>query len=250
MKNKNYNKKDKINIPKQDLEFSDKQYLDLVGFVSHELKGILSSVVLNTYNLQNGLLGELNDSQKKTLKSISRNLDYLTTTVRNFLNFSRIEKQELSLNKFRCLLKEHIVDVSVDSYSQAAADKDIKIVNKIIPSLEVEVDSGLLQIALNNLLSNAIKYGREGKEIIISTELDKDKVIVEIYNQGEPIDKTDIDKLFKKFSRLRYRGTEKIKGTGIGLYIVKEIINEHNGDIWVEPKPEGNSFKFSLKVVQ
>ncbi|MCF7873302.1 MAG: HAMP domain-containing histidine kinase [Candidatus Omnitrophica bacterium] len=249
MNSKKYKKKDKLDISNQELESSDKQYLDLVGFVSHELKGILSSVVLNTYNLQNGLLGDLNPAQKKTLKSISRNLDYLTTTVRNFLNFSRIEKQELSLNKFRCLFKEDIVDVSIDSYSQAAADKDIKIINKAISSLEVEVDSGLLQIALNNLLSNAIKYGKEGREVVISTELDNNKVIVEIYNQGESIDKTDIDKLFKKFSRLHYRGTEKIKGTGIGLYITKEIINQHHGNIWVEPKPEGNSFKFSLEVV-
>ncbi|MCF7874433.1 MAG: HAMP domain-containing histidine kinase [Candidatus Omnitrophica bacterium] len=227
----------------------DRQYLDLIGFVTHELKGILSSVVLNVYNLQNGLLGDLNPAQKKTLKSISRNLDYLTSTVRNFLNFSRIEKDELFLNKIRCSLKSDIVDVSIDSYSQAAADQNIKIINKVSPLIELEADSGLLQIAFNNLLSNAIKYGKEGSEIIASSQVNKDEVIVEIFNQGDPIDQTDIDKLFKKFSRLHYRGTEKIKGTGIGLYITKEIIDKHHGLIWVEPKKEGNSFKFKLKVI-
>lgn len=227
----------------------NKQYLDLIGFVTHELKGILSSVVLNVYNLQNGLLGDLNPAQKKTLKSVSRNLDYLTSTVRNFLNFSRIEKDELFLNKIRCFLKNDIVDESIDSYSQAAADQNIKIINKVSSSLELEADSGLLQIAFNNLLSNAIKYGKEGSKIIVSSQASGGEVVVEIYNQGEPIDSVDVDKLFKKFSRLNYRGTEKIKGTGIGLYITKEIIDKHHGSVWVEPKKEGNSFKFKLKIV-
>ncbi len=228
---------------------NDKQYLDLIGFVTHELKGILSSVVLNTYNLQNGLLGDLNPAQKKTLKSISRNLDYLTSTVRNFLNFSRIEKDELFLNKIRCFLKSDIIDASIDSYSQAAADQNIKIVNNVSDSIELEADSGLLQIAFNNLLSNAIKYGKEGSEITVSSQVGQDEVIVEIYNQGDSIEQTDVDKLFKKFSRLHYRGTEKIKGTGIGLYITKEIIDKHHGTVWAEPKQEGNSFKFKLKVI-
>jgi len=72
-------------------------------------------------------------------------------------------------------------------------------------------------------------------------------VEIEVYNDGRPISAIDIDKLFKKFSRLDYEGEEKAKGTGIGLFITKEIIIHHGGKIRVEPKEKGNSFIFQLE---
>lgn len=226
----------------------NKRYLDLIGFVSHELKGLLSSIVLNTYLLQQGILGPVNAKQKKILQSIARNLDYLTVTVRNFLNLSRVEKAELVLSRTDLLLKEHVFDVSTEAFMHQALDKELKVTNNIDPSIEINGDAGLLQIVVNNLLSNAVKYARSGGCIQITSRVIEGEVEVTVYNDGTPIASVDLDKLFKKFSRIVYRGQEKVKGTGIGLFITKEIIERHGGRIWVEPQAEGNAFKFRIKM--
>ncbi len=234
---------------KEKVEILNTRYLDLIGFVSHELKGILSSIVLNTYLLKNKILGEINEKQEKTLASVSRNLDYLTVTVKNFLNLSRIEKAELQLTKNELLVKEHVFDITIESFLQQAKEKDIEIINNLDSGVKILGDAGLLQIVSNNLLSNAIKYAKVKGQIRISLEEKGDEIEVEVYNDGQPIESIDVDKLFKKFSRIIYRGMETVKGTGIGLFITKEIIEKHGGRIWVEPKASGNSFKFRIKKV-
>ncbi|MBU1043783.1 MAG: cache domain-containing protein [Candidatus Omnitrophica bacterium] len=230
------------------LEVLNRNYLDLVGFVSHELKGILSSIVLNAYNLRKGFLGPMNEAQKKTLVSMSRNLDYLSATVKNFLNLSRIEKDEIMLKKTMANLKEQIFDVAIESFLQLAQEKNMTIELQGDPDIVINLDIGLIQIVVNNLLSNAIKYGAEGGIIRITTKVKNSILEVEVYNDGRPIASIDTDKLFKKFSRLIYAGMEKVKGTGIGLFITQKIIEQHGGEIWVEPKNAGNSFKFTIKI--
>ncbi len=239
-----------IAASKEQVEVLNKRYLDLVGFVSHELKGILSSIVLNIYLLQNKLLGEINEKQEKTLRSVARNLDYLTNTVKNFLNLSRIEKGELALNKTELLLREHVIDVAVESFAQQAADKGVEVINEVAPGIKFMGDSGLLQIVANNLLSNAIKYGVPGGKIKLTSQIKKNMVQVEFYNDGKPIADIDLDKLFRKFSRLVYTGMEKVKGTGVGLFITKEILEQHGGTIWAVPRESGNSFIFQLEIMK
>jgi two-component system, NtrC family, sensor kinase len=233
-------------ISNQKLQQLNKDYLELIGFVSHELKGVLSSVVLNTYLLSDGILGEINEKQKKTLHSVARNLDYLTQTVKNFLNLSRIEKGELAVHKSRVTLKEQVFDISIDALLQAAQEKGMRIINAIALQTAVEADLDLLQIVANNLLSNAIKYGTKDGKIEFSARDLGDSVEVEVYNDGNPILDIDKEKLFRKFSRLIYNGMEKVKGTGVGLFITKEIIEKHGGKIWVSARAKGNSFIFQI----
>lgn len=236
-----------MNNADRELSDANKRYLDLIGFVSHELKGILSSIILNTYNLKNEILGPLNPIQKKTMASISRNLDYLNNTVKNFLSLSRIEKGQMELSRASIDLGFEVIEPSLEAFAQWIGEKKIKVNNKIGKGLEVKADLGLIQIVVNNLISNAIKYGLEEGNLFIDQKKLKGFFEIEIYNDAKPIERVDLEKLFKKFSRLLYRGTERIKGTGIGLFISKEIVEAHGGRIWVEPKDGGNSFKFTLK---
>ncbi len=231
------------------LENTNKDYLDLVGFVSHELKGILSSLVLNIYNLSKELLGPMNESQKKTLSSVSRNLDYLNAIVVNFLNLSRIEKDEMALKKTKVYLKKDVIDAAVESFSRLAQDREINLSNDVSEAISLDLDRDLMIIVFNNLISNALKYGVTGGQVQIKAEENKaNELIIEVYNDGEPIAPMDVDKLFKKFSRLNYAGMAKVKGTGIGLFITKRIIEQHAGSIRVEPRTGGNAFIISLKA--
>ncbi|MBU0580981.1 MAG: cache domain-containing protein, partial [Candidatus Margulisbacteria bacterium] len=180
----------------------NKNYLDLIGFVSHELKGILSSAVMNTYSLKDGYLGEVNEVQKKALNSISRNLDYLSATVKNFLDLSRIEKGELNVNLKDTLLKENIIDTATEAYEKQVQKKQMQLDIQVPEHLVVKVDPDLILIVINNLLSNAIKYGTEQGKIEISANKTGHKLIINVFNEGEPIKAEEENKLFKKFSRV------------------------------------------------
>jgi two-component system, NtrC family, sensor kinase len=236
-----------LDISNKKLEMLNRSYLDLIGFVSHELKGVLSSIILNTYLIKKGILGTVSDKQAKTLNSIARNLDYLSVTVKNFLNLSRIEKNEIEINKSELFLNEHVFKGAIEAFEQQLQEKNMTLVNKMPQGLRVHADSSLLQIVANNLISNAIKYGRAGGEIRITAQQEGGLVEVEVYNDGQPIHEVDIEKLFKKFSRVVYRGMESIKGSGIGLYITKEIIKLHGGTVKAIPREKGNSFIFQIE---
>ena len=229
------------------LTAANKNYIDLIGFVSHELKGILASAIMNSYAVRDGLLGMVNFKQRKALDSITRNLDYLEATVRKFLNLGRIEKGELAVNKTDLDLKKDVFDVSIDSLKAPAVRKNIEIDNQLDTNLRVHADHDLMQIVANNLISNAIKYGKEHGVIRIQSTQDATHVQVEVYNDSVPITQEQKDRLFKKFSRLETVETKKVKGTGLGLYITKQIIEKHGGQIWVEPRQAGNSFIFRIE---
>ncbi len=226
----------------------NKDYLELVGFVSHELKGILSSIVMNTYLLKDKILGDINEQQAKTLESMSKNLDYLAATVKNFLNLSRMEKGELKLTPVKLDLSRDIFKESIEAFRSQAQEKRMTIANDLPQGMHVVADRELMQIVANNLIGNAVKYGRGNGSIRLTARRQGEMFEVEVYNDGRPIADSDIEKLFNKFSRIIYEGMEKVKGTGVGLYITKNIIERHGGRIWVEPHENGNAFKFKIKA--
>jgi two-component system NtrC family sensor kinase len=221
-------------------------YLDMIGFVSHELKGIIYTASLNVYTLAEQYPGPLNPKQKEILSAVNRSLDYLSAMVRNFLSLSQIEKGQLVANRSEIYLKENIFDDVVETFLKQAAEKQIQMLNKIQPKLMAKADGDLIKIVGNNLVSNAIRYGSESGTVIVSAR-EKDGLIeVEVYNDGTPITAENAEKLFRRFSRLPGEALKQ-KGTGLGLFITKEILTAHGGGIRLETKPFGNSFIFTIK---
>jgi len=225
----------------------NKNYLDLVGMVSHELKGILSSAILNAYAVKDKFLGDLNEKQEKALASITRNLDYLTITVKRFLDLSRIEKGELVVHPSPLLLTEDVLTRAVESFSRQAQEKHIRIVCDAAGGIRLNADIDMLQVVANNLIRNAIAYGAPHGIIRISAAERGGMVEVEVYNDGTPIEAAGLQKLFRKFSRLDTSESKKVHGTGLGLFVCREIVEKHGGAIRCEPREHGNSFIFTIK---
>jgi two-component system NtrC family sensor kinase len=236
-----------LKIINEKLADANKSYIDLIGFVSHELKGILASAIINAYAARDGILGMVNFKQRKALDSITRNLDYLESTVHKFLNLGRIERGDLTVNKTEMDFRRDVFDVSVESLKPIAARKNITIENEVEQNLIVNADHDLMLVTANNLISNAIKYGRENGRIIIKSKINGTKAEIDVYNDSTPISDEQKERLFKKFSRLETAETKKVKGTGLGLFITMQIIEKHGGRIWVEPRQAGNSFIFEIE---
>ncbi len=237
----------KLSEREQNLNNLNKNYVDLIGFVAHELRGMLASAVMNAYSVRDGYLGLINFKQRKAINSITRNLDYLTAIVGKFLNLGRIERNQLNIHKSAINMNEEIFVPSISTLMPLAERKGMKIINKLTPNLKINADTDLMQIVANNLISNAIKYGHENGNIIVSNQDLNDKVEIDVYNDSEPITAEQKEKLFHRFSRLETPETKKVKGTGLGLYITKQIIEQHGGNIRVEPREKGNSFILQIE---
>jgi two-component system NtrC family sensor kinase len=240
------NRETSLNVKSEKLTELNRSYLDLISFVSHELKGILSSTILNAYTVRDGFLGMINFKQRKALDSITRNLDYLAETVKNFMNLSRIEKSELELRKRMINLKSDIFDFAIESFEKAIEERQMTVLSDIPADLAVEIDPDLFLVVANNLIGNALKYGYAKGKIEISVKTDAELIEVDVYNDGDPLTEAERERLFGKFSRLDDAKKKHIKGTGLGLFITKEIIANHGGTIRCESRPEGNSFIFSF----
>ncbi len=240
-------RQESLRVSNEKLAAMNKSYVDLIGFVAHELKGILASAVMNAYAVRDGYLGMVNFKQRKALDSVTRNLDYLDATVKKFLNLGRVERGELEVNKTELSLKKDVFDVSISSLAAISIRKKLTISNEIDPKLNVQADADLMQIVANNLVSNAIKYSPSAGQINVTSREINGKVEIDVYNDSTPISEEQRARLFQKFSRLDSPETKNVKGTGLGLYITKQIIERHGGDIRVEPREHGNSFVFQIE---
>jgi two-component system NtrC family sensor kinase len=230
-----------------ELAAANQRYLDLVGFVAHELKGILASVILNAYAVRDGFLGIINFKQRRALDSVTRSLDNLDATVKNFLNLSRIERGQLAMNAADLELREDVVRPAVEEFAPRAADQRMSIAVEIPAGLRVRGDQALLQMVFNNLIGNAVKYGEPGGTITVRAGDRGESVAVEVVNDGEPLTAEQRGRLFHRFVRLDTSATRRRRGTGLGLFITREIVRQHGGDIRAEARDRGNAFVFTLR---
>jgi two-component system NtrC family sensor kinase len=225
----------------------NRSYIDLIGFVSHELKGILASTILNACTIRDGYLGLVNFKQRRTLDAITRSLDYLDATVKNFLNLSRLEKGQMKVRLAPFNFSKSVVAHSVDALDSLVKSKEMKVDNLVDGNLQVMGDMDLLLVVVNNLISNAVKYGMANSSIVVTSKNQNEKVAIEVFNVGNPLSDEDREKVFGKFMRLDNEEHRLIKGTGLGLFVTKEIIENHGGTIHVESRKDGNAFIFTLE---
>ncbi len=229
------------------LDISD---INTMEFVSHELKGVLGSTILCVYSIRDGLLGMLNFKQRASIETTIRNLRRLESTIKDFLDISRLEDGKLKIRKTNINVNEDIINEVEDAFLTEIYENRVVFENKISKDLIIVSDRTLLMTIFNNLVSNAIKYGVKEGSIVISAEKEGDNLIrFVVYNDGIPITPEDKSKLFKKFSRLEKEHDKKIKGTGLGLFIIKDIIKNLGGSIWVETNDNGNEFIFEIERV-
>jgi two-component system NtrC family sensor kinase len=230
-----------------ELRAINQSYMEMLGFVTHELKNPLTSAIMSLYTVKDGYLGEINSAQRKSLESVAQSLDYFQDMVKNYLDLSRLEKGEFEVHKSQVFLHTDIVAPILEGLERALQERQMALENRIPEDLVLNADGDLLRIVYDNLLSNAIKYGREGGAIVLDAQKSDSQVTLSVRNDGEGIPPEKMPLLFKKFSRLDGPEYVRKKGTGLGLYICKEIVEKHGGEIWADSQA-GEWVKFSFTL--
>ncbi|MCX6579026.1 MAG: GAF domain-containing sensor histidine kinase [Candidatus Aminicenantes bacterium] len=222
------------------LEQSRRDYLTLLGFVSHEMKSPLSSMMAVGSTYLKGYQGPVDPLADKTVKKMMRISGYMVNMVNNYLDLSRLESGEMRFNpvpgvKFR----EEVLDFAMDTVSARAEERGSRI---LVEGPEKDIlltgDLDLLRIVAVNLLDNAIKYGDENIEVQVKLAEEGGKLVFAVRNKGVGFDKEQAKKLFRRFSRLKQKGTEDRRGTGLGLYLTWWIIQKHGGRIEADSVPD------------
>ncbi len=225
---------------------SDAKMLDLMAIVSHELKSPTSVIHTTAETLYKGYFGNLDPEQQKIVESILRNCSYLEDIIRNYLDLSKMEMDNLESFQQNINFAKDVVLPVVNIPENINNLKKMRIVTQFDIEPEIQGDPNLLKIVVTNLVNNAIKYGREETEIRIGIAKTEGGYLFSVFNEGVGISKEDMEtKLFQKFSRLKQKGTEGVKGSGLGLYMCKNIVEKHGGKIWAESEP-GKWVRFNV----
>ena len=230
-----------------ELERANRNYMEMLGFVTHELKSPLAAMQTMVSVLVDGLAGEMTEKAKAFLMRIKRSSEELQDMVKNYLDLSRVERGELIANKLDIALCSEVIDPVVDQTCQIFDSRKISLTVDAPENIPVKVDPELMRIATMNYLSNAAKYGRERGRARLNVELKDGQVVLTVWNEGEGFTSEEGKQLFKKFSRLKNPNTNDKRGSGLGLYLCKQILDLHNGKVWAESEPgKWASFSFSF----
>jgi len=221
---------------------------EFVSTVSHELRTPLTSIKGFIRTLLDDIEGYYDrETQMEFYRIIDTECDRLVRLINDLLNLSRIESgRALDLVLARVDLGELISRV-VDSQRSYTDRHQFDI---IVPQdlKHINADRDKLDQVLTNLLSNAIKYSPDGGKITVhAREIDDNKISVSISDQGIGIPEEQISRLFTRFHRVDSRDSRKQYGTGIGLYLVKHLVEAHQGEVAVTSRQgEGSTFTFIL----
>jgi len=191
------------------------------------------------------------DEQKEIIKALTITADKL---IRITTEITKILTYEFSLNEIEFSLHsiEKVLEDVYHCNKQKAKLKGQKIaIDMKTPLPEVEIDKDMIFDAIDNLLDNAIKFSEDSKTIYITAELQSDQICVQVLDNGPGIPLEEIEKAFKKGSRLSPKPTGGEISTGYGLWIVKKIVEAHHGKVWLKSEQnKGSNFGFKIPVRQ
>ncbi len=223
--------------------YQSQQQQHFMMAITHELKTPIAVTKLNLETLQKRTLNQ--EQQQKLISSTIQEADRLNALCNNMLLTSQIEGGGYNIIKEKINLAELAKACAHDFIIRYP-------VRKIQTNIEDEIfvtgDKMLLQLAVNNLLDNAIKYSRKDDIVLLSIDAEKNLAKLRVSDEGPGILPSDKNKIFEKYYRSANRQT---KGTGLGLYLTKKIVEQHNGSINVTDNlPHGSIFEISLATIE
>jgi signal transduction histidine kinase len=233
----------------EELTRANRSYAEMLRFVSHELKSPIASVIMQTRALCDGLFGGIPANQAEVLEAILERGQHLLDLTNDYLDLARFEGGQVVVHSGEPL--DFVQRICQPVAANAAPLLDAHRVTFTSDWPEEPVlaafDPTLMKIVLSNLLNNAIKYGNTPGRIRLQVKADEEEILVSVWNAGPGFPETMRGHLFQKFSRLHKPELVQRPGTGVGLYIVWQIIRLHGGTVRASSK-DGAWAEFSFAI--
>jgi len=226
---------------------------NLINRVSHELKTPMTSVYGSIQLIEEICRKKLNNEGLEMISIAKRGCERLQNLIENILDVSIIDASKLKINKEKINFGK-IVRNCINELKYLIEKKQLLFEINIIDNIKVFVDKLRIEEVIINLISNAIKNTPPNGKISISLVKSNNKAKFTIKDNGIGIGKEEIETLFTKFGKIerkQYQENINMEGSGLGLYISRKIIEEHNGEIWAESEGtnKGSSFFFTLPLI-
>jgi len=232
----------------EEIERLNENILNMLKIMSHDIRSPLVSMAATLKLLQRGSFGRMDDSVANTLHDLSIRVTNILGIADDCLGKAHAVDAHMKIEKYEIDLRQEVIDSVLDELSNEIEAGGIIIDNKLgaIPSGTIVVNASKmwLKVVYRNLFKNAIKYGGHGCTIAFGYEDQGSLYRLNVYNTGRPIPADKRSILFTKFGRVE--GGSDREGVGMGLFLTKEIIKRHGGDIWYEAKDNGSDFVFTL----
>ena len=236
---------------KQELENTIESRDTLYSVIAHDLRSPLGSLKM----MNNAILMMIDKDQvspevfemlqmmNKTSEEIFLLLDNLLKWAKNRLKKQNVYKQETDINS--------LVSSTAEIYIPMATQKGLTIqLQDMDKELSGFVDIDMIKTVVRNLISNAIKFSFEGGTITIGSKIEGDHVVISVKDSGKGIKKEDQEKLLKQNTHFTSYGTNNEKGSGLGLMLCKDFVEQHDGKLWFESEEgKGSTFFASLKAL-
>jgi len=214
---------------------------DFVSMVAHEIRSPLNSVMAQMKVVQDGLAGDITPKQGEIIGRASEKINGLVSLSSELLNMASREAGLIALERTECDMGEVLKD-QVEFHRPKAQAKGIQIKLEPLPDLPpVFANKQNMEEVFSNLIANAINYTPEKGKITVSARPEEHYMCISVSDTGFGIAEEDLDRIFDRFYRVKNDNTRYIIGTGLGLPIVKSIVEAHDGMIQVESKPDHGS---------
>jgi PAS domain S-box-containing protein len=227
----------------------DRMKSDFISLASHQLRTPLSAIKTYSHMLIDGFMGTLNPEQRKALRTIVSASNRMNELISTLLNVSRIETGNVIVSAKKINLT-HIIEEVFKELALTADSKQIMLDSKLPATpLIIKGDNLIVKEILINLVSNAIKYTHEHGQVVVQYKKGTRNVLISVKDNGMGIPKNAREQVFSKFYRAQNVVRHETSGTGLGLYLVKGLVETLGGTIWFESiENRGSTFFVRLPI--
>ncbi|MBU0731596.1 MCP four helix bundle domain-containing protein [Patescibacteria group bacterium] len=225
---------------------------EFVSFAAHQLRTPMSGVRWTIDMFESGDLGKMTAEQNKFLGRAKENTDRMVKLIDSLLRITEIEQQEFQYD-FKKVDYLKIVKEVIAELANQSEKREIKVSVQMEKGLKTELtlDAEKIKMLLSNLIDNAIKYSHPKGEVIITLEKNGNFLLTKVIDEGLGIPEAAKKKIFTKFFRADNILKYETQGAGLGVYIAKDIVDKHHGNIGFESEEnKGTTFYFTLPYVR
>lgn len=235
-------------IQKTKLEELDHLKSLFMASMSHELRTPLNSIIGFSGLISAGRAGNINTVQKKQINIINKNANHLLSLINDILDISKIESGKINLSIEELGIKDVVQEI-VETIKPAANEKGLDLILDISEEIRIHSDKRRVKQVLINLVNNAVKFTDEGSVKISAQLSNAGQVEISVIDTGAGVKKEDMNRLFQSFQRIDIASTKRKEGTGLGLYVSRQLMTLLGGDISAKSEyGEGSVFTMILPL--